>query len=897
MSLLKTQRGRWIFAVVLALSTTTAYAGGGAGGGDGMAHRMTALVLQVGVIVLVARLANAAFKKLTLPGVVGELVGGILIGPFALGAVALPGFEHGLFGTGAPAGAGAFPVTPELYGICAVASVVLLFMVGLETDIGLFMRYSLTGSLVGAGGVLSAFVFGDLMAVAFSPVLFGQQLGFMDPPCLLLGIVSTPTSVGITARILSEQRKLDTPEGVTILAGAVVDDVLGIILLAVGMGVITASAGTGSVDWGHIGVIAAKAFGIWIAATAIGLHFARKLSVMLKMFRHHVSIAVMALGLALILAGLFEQAGLAMIIGAYVMGLSLSRTDISHVVQENLHPVSAFLVPVFFTVMGMLVDIRMLLSREVLLFGLLYTAVANIAKAAGCGLPSMLTSFNARGALRTGMGMLPRGEVTLIIAGTALAAGLLNQQVFGVAVLMTLLTALIAPPLQVKTLGLRGSGLRRALQVPEGEHVRFAMPNVRTAEMMVHKLLATFEAEGFYVQTLDRNESLFRLMKDEVSIGFRRDGTDLLFECRPDEAALVGTCMIEVVADFERMIRELRKPMDREELGRRIQQERPESRPTALAPYIHRATLSPRLAATTKEEVIDELLALLTSAGLVRDAERARRVVLEREAAMSTGMQYGIAIPHGRTDAVDRLVCAIGIKSEGIDFDSIDGLPSRIFVLVLSPRSETAPQMQFMSTVSQVLNEAGRNALLACESADDMQSLLTGGQQPHGLLARIAERRPRGGESRAAAGLDAWVRPGSVKPALSATDKPGVIHELLELLARGGIPLDVAAASEAVLAREKTMSTGMQHGLAIPHARIEGLPRMVCAVGTSRAGIDFGSLDGEPSRIFVLTLAPLSGPAPLIQLMVDISRKLDEEGRRRVLAATTPEELWRALTE
>ena len=215
--------------------------------------------------------------------------------------------------------------------------------------------------------------------------------------------MSTATSVGITARI-SAKRKMDSPEGVTILAGAVIDDVLGIIVLAIGMGVLAAGrrSGGAGVDWAHIGIIAAKAFGVWVGATAVGVLAARRISALLKWFRDPTAIAVMALGLALVLAAFFEEMGLAMIIGAYVMGLALGRTDLRYVIQEHLHPVQTFFVPIFFTVMGMMVDLHQLASAPVLLFGGIYTVLAIGAKVAGCGIAAYAAVFFDLGALRSG---------------------------------------------------------------------------------------------------------------------------------------------------------------------------------------------------------------------------------------------------------------------------------------------------------------------------------------------------------------------------------------------------------------------------------------------------------------------------------------------------------------
>lgn len=293
-----------LFALVVLLANP-AFASTAGPGANGMTDRMMRLMIQLGVIVFVARLGRMLFTRIKLPGVLGELFAGIVLGPYFLGGIAFPGFEQGLFPLN-----GAFPLSPELYGICSFAAIILLFVAGLETDLKLFLRFSITGTLVGIGGVFLSFIVGDLLTILFAEMVLGKEIGFFDAPALFLGVISTATSVGITARVLSDKRKLDSPEGVTILAGAVIDDVLGIILLAIVLGIISASHASGNVDWGHIGLIAVKAIGIWMAVTALGLTFANRISGLLKWFRDKTAIAVMALGLALIVAALFEEAGL-----------------------------------------------------------------------------------------------------------------------------------------------------------------------------------------------------------------------------------------------------------------------------------------------------------------------------------------------------------------------------------------------------------------------------------------------------------------------------------------------------------------------------------------------------------------------------------------------------------
>ena len=722
-----------IFIVLVVLLPLTGLMGSEIGPASmTMTHRMMMLMLQLGIILFAARLGNLLFERLNMPGVLGELSAGIFIGPYILGGISLPLFPNGIF----PVFTAEFPVSPELYGVCTLASIVLLFMIGLETDLKLFLRYSVVGSLVGIGGVIFSFLLGDLSAVLFSKLLFGVHHGFFAPSSLFLGIISTATSVGITARILSEQNHLDSPEGVTILAGAVIDDVIGIVLLAIGLGIISASQHSGSVDWGHIGIIAAKAIGIWLAATAIGLIMSRKISILLKWFGDRSSIAMMSLGLALILAGMFEEAGLAMIIGAYIMGLSLSKTDINQVIMEKLNPIQAFLVPIFFTVMGMLVNVRLFASRSVLLFGIIYSLLAIVAKILGGGLPALLTNFNLRGALRIGVGMLPRGEVALIVAGIGLAAGILTPEIFGVGVLMTLLTTLAAPPVLIRLFRRPGSGVRKQQVAEEVTYVNFKFPSIQTAELILSKLLYLFDTEGFYVHTLSQRKELYQLRKDDIVIDIQRKDGLIQFDCSKIQVPYINTAMYEVLAEFEAMIKELRKPIDGVEIGRKLQEHVPDGlhRPD-LSAYITRNVLKPNLSGRTKVEIIYELLNVLDQNGLIKDLKKAREAVMAREESMSTGIQFGIAIPHGRTDAVVKLVCAIGLKTGGINFDSIDGQPAKIIILTLSPESASAPHMQFMSMISQALNEEGRDLLLECKSSKQMYEALTKGG-PRGRSGR-----------------------------------------------------------------------------------------------------------------------------------------------------------------
>ena len=162
-------------------------------------------------------------------------------------------------------------------------------------------------------------------------------------------------------------------------------------------------------------------------------------------------------------------------------------------------------------------------------------------------------------------------------------------------------------------------------------------------------------------------------------------------------------------------------------------------RTPSLAAYLKLELIEPALRATSKPAVIEELLDMLCRARLVSDRDMALRDVLAREESMSTGLQHGVAIPHARTDAVNRIVCVVGVHRKGIDFGSIDGEPARIFVLTLSPRSRATPHMRFMSLVGRLLDEARRPHILAARTRLDIYGLLCGAPVPDAIPQSVAE--------------------------------------------------------------------------------------------------------------------------------------------------------------
>ena len=416
------------------------------------AEAIVRLVFQLAVILLAAKLGGEVCERfLKIPPVLGELGAGILIGPFALGGIDIPGlgplFED--LASGHSEGGFVLPISDSLWSIAQIGAIVLLFSAGLETNLRQFLRYAGPASIVAVGGSVVPFILGAAVTVAF-----GYADGFTDPKALFVGAIFTATSIGISVRVLGDLRRLDTPEGVTILAAAVLDDVLGILILTV----VLAIAVEGEFSASSTGLIALKTIGFWVALTGLGVWLAKRISDLFGHFRVSGAAMGLALGLAFLASALAEMFGLAMIIGAFSIGLALSGTDLAHRLEEPLRGVYAALIPIFFVVMGMLVDITAL--GGVWQFGIAATVLAILGKVLGSGIPSLFTGFNLFGAWRIGIGMLPRGEVALIMAGIGVGAGVIRQELFGVAIVVTIVTTVLAPLVLARSFPEGVSGLR-----------------------------------------------------------------------------------------------------------------------------------------------------------------------------------------------------------------------------------------------------------------------------------------------------------------------------------------------------------------------------------------------------------------------------------------------------
>lgn len=662
-----------------------------------MIENMTKFIFQLSLIIIAAIGTGILFRKIKLPAVLGEIIAGVVIGPYVLGKIHLPGFPEGLFPYNHAMN---FPVSAELYSFATVASIILLFFSGLETDIKLFLHYSLSASVIGIAGAVFSFLLGSYCSVIF---LHEPYFSFKS---LLLGCISMATSVGITVRILSERRKIDTPEGITILSAAVIDDVLGIITLSVILAFAsTNSAGKFSnVNFYKIFTFTLKIVATWLIFTVLTLLAAKKIGKALKVFKNRMTFSLLSLSLALLMGGVFEKSGLAMIVGAYVMGLSLSRTDISYVIKESLGSLEAFFVPVFFTVMGMLLNPAIFLQKEIVAFGIIFTGTAIISKVIGCGLPAYFMNFNLRGAIRIGLGMIPRGEVALIIAGFALMYSIFDEKTFGVCVMMAMLSTLIAPPFIDASFRSSKKGVKKEPKTVEEAEAVFDIPNPELSALILSNVLNNFSMEGFFITHIKSEENLHYIRRNNIFLKLTVFNDKMIFKARQEDIGLINTIIYESflkLFDTSQHLKSLAKPV---QMKKEIVTNGGSKFEIDLAKYIEPSCVSIPLKSSEKEGVINELVEVLSKKGKIEDKETVVKLILDREKTMSTGLQNGLAVPHVRTSQVKKVEIAIGISKNGVKFGSIDELPSKIVFLILSPEDKS-PHLEILASLGSLFRD------------------------------------------------------------------------------------------------------------------------------------------------------------------------------------------------
>ncbi len=368
------------------------------------------LLLELFAIFLAAKFVGEFFEQLGLPAVLGEILAGVILGPYALNWI---------------------PTSQTIHSIAEIGAIFVLFNAGLETSPADLIRVGRTALLVAVAGVIVPFALG-----------FGYLKLAGDPAteAIFVGAAMVATSVGITARVLADLNALGSEIAKVILGAAVFDDILGMVLLAVVAGM----AGGGRVEWLHLGIVIVEAAAFALFMIFVAPHIVQRMRGVVERLSTRNAPLITALALCLLLSWLATRIGMAAIIGAFFAGLVFADFAPRWDLLPKARSLNEFLAPYFFFSIGARLDVR-LFTRGVLETAVIISLLAIISKILGCGLPLLARGWHS--VFVVGVGMMPRGEGALIVALAGLNARIVSQASYAIVVFMTAATTILAPPL------------------------------------------------------------------------------------------------------------------------------------------------------------------------------------------------------------------------------------------------------------------------------------------------------------------------------------------------------------------------------------------------------------------------------------------------------------------
>ena len=368
------------------------------------------LLLDLFAIFVAAKIIGELFERLSLPAVLGEILAGALLGPYALKVI---------------------QPTPSIESIAEIGAIFVLFSAGLETSPKDLIEVGRESVMVAAGGVVVPFALG---------FIYMMLRGSSSTESVFVAAAMVATSVGITARVLADLGVLQARNARIILGAAVFDDILGMLLLAL----VTAFGSRGGVNWLHIGVVAAEAVTFALFMIFVAPRIVRRIQPRVEQLWTRDAPLVIALLLCLFLSWLSLQIGMAAIIGAFFAGLMFADYAPEWDLLPRVQGITEFLAPYFFFAIGARIEPGLMTSKLLVAAGVI-SLLAIVSKIIGCGLPLLNQGWHTVSSV--GIGMMPRGEVALIVALVGLNSKVLSSSNYAIIVVMTAVTTLLAPPL------------------------------------------------------------------------------------------------------------------------------------------------------------------------------------------------------------------------------------------------------------------------------------------------------------------------------------------------------------------------------------------------------------------------------------------------------------------
>jgi len=379
-------------------------------------------IIGIGILLFAAKLMAELFLRLKLPIVLGELLAGMIVGPFALG---------GFFVVD---GKAFLEINDEIKMLGEMGAIVILFMAGLEMTPKEFLKGGKASFTVGALGVIVPF---------FAGLVIFQMFGFDALQSMLIATALTATSIAISIQVLSEFGKIKTPEARLIIGAAIIDDILAIAVLSVVSSIALGEGGVDNIDIMSVTITILEVLAFFAILLITSIVIVPRV-ITPRLWKAKGSVEGIATALFFGAAALAGSIGLSPIVGAFAVGMALSTTKVFEKVENFIGKIGLIFAPLFFAIIGAQVDLRSI-NLEILLISGVVIVVAVITKLAGCGLPSMFFLKNKSQGMRVGIGMISRGEVGLIVAGVGISSGILTSDVYSTIVIMVIVTTIITP--------------------------------------------------------------------------------------------------------------------------------------------------------------------------------------------------------------------------------------------------------------------------------------------------------------------------------------------------------------------------------------------------------------------------------------------------------------------
>ena len=379
------------------------------------------IIISLAVLLFSAKLFAELFHRIKMPVVLGELLAGIIVGPFALGG--LPIFN----------GEPLVILDETVKHIGEIAAIVILFIAGLEITPREFLRGGAASFTVGSLGVIVPFFVGFYIFLTF---------GLEAIESMLVATALTATSIAITIQVLTELGKMQTKEARLILGAAIVDDILAIAALSV----VTTMVHTGDTTPAilDIAFLILKILGLFAVLLIGSVLLIPRILHIERLWRSEGSMEGVTTAAFFGAAGLAAFVGLSPIVGSFSVGMAVASTRVIKKVEEYVSKLGIIFAPLFFAIIGAQVDLRGV-NIEVLYLSGIIIAVAVVTKLVGCGLPALIFLKNKGRAMKVGIGMVSRGEVGLIVAGVGVSSGALSADIYTTVIIMVALTTIITP--------------------------------------------------------------------------------------------------------------------------------------------------------------------------------------------------------------------------------------------------------------------------------------------------------------------------------------------------------------------------------------------------------------------------------------------------------------------